>query len=261
MSIQKSLETLVWLQSRELELRDIGLQMEELARQRAALDAEIQAAEDRVKAAEADLEESRAEGRTMEMDLQVAEEKVSKFKDHVLDVKTNEELWALQKQIDTAQEEASALEEQIIAQMVRGDEVEARIGARRTELAEVTARVDKGRAAADSQEADLVKTRTEVETAITDLRELLPADLLHRYDDIKNIRAGVAVGEVVDEICQGCHVKVRPQLYVETLDLKEIHECENCRRIMFIRETLSIPASVLAPKEASGSATEPEPTP
>jgi len=261
MSIQKSLETLVWLQSRELDLREIGRQMEELARQRAALEAEIRAAEDRVSAAEADLENSRAEGRHMGMDLETAEEKVSKFKDHILDVKTNEELWALQREIDTAKEVAGALEEKIIEQMLRGDEIEASISVRRSELAEVTGRVERGRAAADSQEAVLVQERTEVEAAIADLRELLPADLLHRYDDVKKVRRGVAVAEVIDEICQACHVTVRPQLYVETLDLNEIHGCENCRRIMFIRETLSIPASVLAPRETISAADDPAPAP
>lgn len=261
MSIQKSLETLVWLQSRELELREIGLQLEELARQRAALDAEIAAAEDRVAGAEADLENSRSEGRHMDLDLQTAEEKVSKFKAHLLDVKTNEELWALQRQIDTAQGEVGALEERIIEQLVRGDEVEARISVRRDELAEVTARVDRERAEADSKEAALERERAEVEAAIADLRENVPADLLHRYDDVKKARHGVAVAEVIDEICQACHVGLRPQLYVETLELKEIHGCENCRRIVFVRDTLSIPASVLAPKEPHGAADEPEPTP
>ena len=261
MSVQKSLETLVWLQSRELELREVGLQTDELARERAALDAEISAAEDRVQAAETDLENSRAEGRHMELGLQTAEEKLSKFKDHIHDVKTNEELWALQREIDTAQGEVSAVEEKIIEQMVRSDEVEARIGARRSELTEVTGRVERGRAAANSQEAVLAMERTEVEAAISDLREHIPADLLHRYDDVKNARRGVAVAEVIDEICQACHVTVRPQLYVETLELHEIHGCENCRRIMFVRETLSIPDSVLAPKEVSGAANEPDPAP
>ena len=145
--------------------------------------------------------------------------------------------------------------------MVRGDEVEACIGVRSNELAEVTGRVEKGRADADTLEAALLEVRSEVEAAIADLRENVPADLLHRYDDLKKVRLGVAVGEVVDEICQGCHVKVRPQLFVETLELKEIHGCENCRRIMFVRETLDIPASVLAPKEPNGAATEPDPAP
>jgi len=267
MSIQKSLETLVWLQSRELELRDIGQQMDELARQRAALDAEIRAAEERVKAAEADLEDSRAEGRHMDLDLQSAEEKVSKFKDQIHAVKTNEELWALQKQIDTAKREVADLEEKILEQLVHADEVEARIGVRRGKLAEVTARVEQGRAAADSEEAGLVQERSEVEAAIADLREQVPDDLLHRYDDVKKARQGVAVAEVIDEICQACHVKLRPQLYVETLDLHEIHGCENCRRIVFVRETLSLPASVLAPKESvlapkelNGSVGEPDST-
>ncbi len=78
---------------------------------------------------------------------------------------------------------------------------------------------------------------------------------------MKKVRRGVAVAEVIDEICQACHVTVRPQLYVETLDLNEIHGCENCRRIMFIRETLSIPASVLAPKESIGAADDPATAP
>jgi NMD protein affecting ribosome stability and mRNA decay len=73
---------------------------------------------------------------------------------------------------------------------------------------------------------------------------------------VKKVRKGVAVAEVIDEICQACHVKLRPQLYVETLNLAEIHVCENCNRIMFVRETLNIPAAVLAEKQTNGSAAQ-----
>lgn len=253
MSVQKSLETLVWLQWRELELHEIGKQMQELAQLRADLEAEIQAAEECVRSAEEDLEDSRAEGRRMELDLQSAEEKVRKFKDHIHDVKTNEELWALQKQIDTAKEAVGGLEEKILEQLESNDEVEARIGVRKRELAEVTEKVESGRTEADERGAELVQQRGEVEAAISELRDQLPADLLRRYEDVKKVRAGVAVAEVVNEICQACHVKLRPQLYVETLDLSEIHGCETCNRILFIRDTLSIPEWVMAEKSAGRS--------
>ena len=79
-----------------------------------------------------------------------------------------------------------------------------------------------------------------------ELRQRISEDLLHRYEDIKKVRGGVAVAEALDETCLACNFTLRPQLYVEVRNVEEVLSCENCRRILFSRQTLEIPESVLA---------------
>ena len=48
-----------------------------------------------------------------------------------------------------------------------------------------------------------------------ELRKKIPAELLRKYEQIKNAGRGVAVVSVWKEVCDGCHMSIPPQLYNE----------------------------------------------
>jgi len=43
----------------------------------------------------------------------------------------------------------------------------------------------------------------------------------------------VALVEAKDQSCQGCHVKLRPQLFTEIITNQNIITCENCNRFLY----------------------------
>jgi predicted nucleic acid-binding Zn-ribbon protein len=58
-------------------------------------------------------------------------------------------------------------------------------------------------------------------------------DLLDIYDRLFKAKAGVAVVGLVDEVCQGCHMKVTKSTVVDTKAEKQVAHCENCGRILY----------------------------
>ena len=48
-----------------------------------------------------------------------------------------------------------------------------------------------------------------------ELKKNIPADILRKYEQIKNAARGVAVVSVWKEVCDGCHMSIPPQLYNE----------------------------------------------
>ncbi len=46
---------------------------------------------------------------------------------------------------------------------------------------------------------------------------------------------GLAVAEVIDEICQGCFLHIPPQLYVEIKLNQTIKYCPQCGRILYYK--------------------------
>ncbi len=61
----------------------------------------------------------------------------------------------------------------------------------------------------------------------------MPEELTQQYQRIASVRNGVALAEAKDQSCQGCHVKLRPQLFTEIRTNQRIITCENCNRFLY----------------------------
>jgi len=251
MSIKNELRNLVALQGRELELLRVAEEIAGIGRTRTAARAEVETAQQQVSEAEKTVEEARAEARRLDVDLKAAEDRVLKFKDHILDVKTNKELWALQEEIGQAESAVGDVQTKILEQLEIADSLEAVIGDRKNELAQVTTRVEAAIAAADRREQELEAERQVAVEAMALVRENVPADLLKKFEDIKRLRGGVAVAEALDETCMVCNTKMRPQLYVEVFHCSDVIQCENCGRIMYLAERLGLQPPPEAATDAS----------
>jgi len=186
------------------------------------------------------VEGARHEAKRLDLDLKTAEEKVSKYKDQMHNVKTNEQLWALQEEIGHAESAVSEVETRILEQLEVADSLTAVIGEKKAEMVGETKRIDAGIAEADRREAELTAGKAEVEAAIAELGTQVPADLRKKYEGIKALRGGIGVAEVLDEVCLVCNTKVRPQHYVNTMNLVELMQCESCKRIIYVAEKLGL---------------------
>ncbi len=240
MSVKEDLKALVQLQGRELEMVRIDDEIAVVAKEREDARSQITTAEAVVTQAEKDASEARAEAKRLDLDLKAAEEKVSKYKDQMHNVKTNEQLWALQEEIGHAEGGVGDVETKILEQLEIADSLDELIGKRKAELTGEKKRIDTLVAEADAREAELTTERQTVEAAVAEYVAQVPDDLLSKYRDIKRLRHGVGVAEVLDEYCLVCHTKVRLQLYVETFNLDVVMRCENCKRIIYVAEPLGL---------------------
>ena len=72
------------------------------------------------------------------------------------------------------------------------------------------------------------------------LLEALPGDLVRRYETIREKRNGIAVISVWKEVCNGCHMNIPPQMYIELQRSQELRTCPNCHRIIYWRNEASV---------------------
>ena len=101
-----------------------------------ALDAKLAAANDAVATAKHRRAENRAARAAVEKDLAMIQSRLSKFRDQLMEVKTNKEYQAIQKEIEVAQHDVRRLEDRILEQMLEADDLaadvkKAEVGARR----------------------------------------------------------------------------------------------------------------------------------
>jgi uncharacterized protein len=167
--------------------------------------------------------------------IKAEEQKIKGSRMRMTRIRKETELLALQHEINMAQETTAQLEEQLLAVMVRIDEVAANLAAARAALDEgekpsAGAAVSR-RAALEEIEREVAVQRKRRDVVMQGMDE----DLRAKYEQILSRRGGMAVVEVRNGTCQGCHMHVPPQLFNEIQKFREVRQCPNCRRILFWR--------------------------
>lgn len=66
--------------------------------------------------------------------------------------------------------------------------------------------------------------------------DIIPADILRRYERVKSRREGLAIVPAVDGRCSGCYMAVPPQLYNVLLRRDSLEICPSCNRYIFYRD-------------------------
>ena len=136
-------------------------------------------------------------------------------KERLLEVKNNKEYQAMLKEIETAE-------------VMRGD-VETEIISILDELENLAVLVKKDQETLDGHRKKYEEEKKLIETDLNSidaefvkceqkregLKDRVPADLLARYEKIKKRNKGVGVISVWKSVCNGCHMNIPPQLYIE----------------------------------------------
>ena len=76
--------------------------------------------------------------------------------------------------------------------------------------------------------ADIERDRTRRQSLI----DTVDAELRRRYEMILSRRGGLAVVPVRDGTCQGCRMRVPPQLYNQIQRNDQIILCPSCQRML-----------------------------
>ena len=129
-----ALQRLVRLQEIESRVAEARRRIADAPIEIASLDARLTASRDAVAAAKQAHSDNQAGRRAIEKDLAVVQQRLSKFKEQLMEVKTNAEYHAMQHQIAAADAEVAKFEEQILVTMLEADEITARVKASETAL-------------------------------------------------------------------------------------------------------------------------------
>ena len=151
-------------------------------------------------------------------------------------VRNEKELQALTHEIETLKETNQRLETELLTNM-EGAEL------RTARIKELTEAVAKGRTDLTAAEKEIAAEVEELKGSIGKHRkarekvaENVDANLLSRYQMIFSRRGGVAVALAKGGTCQGCRMRLPPQLYNEIQKLRQIHFCPNCQRVLYYEE-------------------------
>jgi predicted nucleic acid-binding Zn-ribbon protein len=226
------LEKLISLQRAESELRRVEVELADIPKVRSALEHRLAEEKARLEAARAALEACQKSRRQHEAGLQDLEVKRSKYKGQLMEVKTNKEYTAVLHEIENVEREIRALEDQILLEMERAESLAAEL---KREEGLLKAAEEEGRVEARSLEArahDLEGEAGKLGGERDAIAATIPAEALDLFQRVAR-RRGAAVAEARDGMCQLCHLKLRPQMYVDVKKNEGILQCPACSRILY----------------------------
>jgi predicted nucleic acid-binding Zn-ribbon protein len=238
------LTRLIQLQRLETAVEEARRRLAEHPGRTQALDARLQAAQDEVAGIKARLTAASERRRTEEKEVASVQTRLAKYKDQLLEVKTNREYTAMLHEIETAQNDIRAREDRILDVMMESDELHAAVKKSEADLRTVEKETVAERAVI---ETEMARLQAEIDKTTAE-REQLVAGMDRRVLDIFETtargRKGVAVAEAKGGLCTICHVRLRPQVFNEVRRNESIIQCDSCRRILYFAGTSEAPAPV-----------------
>lgn len=214
------------------------------------LTATVAAVKDRMSA-------SQTARREIEKDLAAVQSRLSKYKEQLMEVKTNKEYHAVQTEIATAEQLVRQQEDRLLERME-----EAEIQAAELKAAEAALKAGQAQGARDRQDLEAERSSADADLAKTaaaraSLTARLSPAALTLFEHVSKHRKGLALSEARNGHCMQCHVRLRPQVYNDVRRNESLIQCESCSRILYF---VAAPASEAQPSGASAPAAPAEPS-
>jgi len=230
--MNSDLAKLIELQKVDAEMARLQAEIAALPKKVAAIEAKLAGSKDRAEKAKAALKADEIARRKHESDIEAQRQKISKYRDQMLSVKTNQEYQALGHEITFAEQNIGKLEDKILETMVDADSKNAELKRAEGDLKAHTSEIEKEKAIATQQTAADEKLMAEAKSQRDQIRGAIDSDTLRHYDRVLKFR-GSAIAEAIDHRCSACQVLLRPQVYNELRSTEKFITCDSCQRILY----------------------------
>jgi len=227
------LQNLIELQQIDTQIAALRAEVAALPKHVAEIEAKLAGSKAKVEATLAAAKADEAARRKHESDIQDQQQKISKYRDQSLNVKTNHEYKALMEEIKFAEAKIAASEDKILEIMVAADSRRESLKQAEAELKADTAENDREKEEARQRTAVDEEALEELTARRNALRTGVSEDALRHYDHVLKLR-GSALSAVHDnEQCGACSVMLRPQVFQEVMTNELFMTCDYCKRILY----------------------------
>jgi len=228
-----NLQTLIQLQDVDLRMAALRAEIAALPKQVAQIEAKLAGSKAKVEAAQAAIKADETARRKHESDIKDQQERISKYRDQSLKVKTNQEYKALLSEINQAEAEIARLEDKVLEIMVAADTRKETLRQAEATLKADTAENEREKEHARQQTAADQKQLAELSDQRQQLRSGVDEEALNHYDRVLKLRGSVMAAVYEDESCSACRVRLRPQVFQDVTTNQQFVTCFYCNRILY----------------------------
>jgi hypothetical protein len=232
--IQDELQKIYELSQIDLQIRDIRQKMGDLPRQfaettRGLKDRERQLLERKEKRAVLDKEKN-----SLELESAVSRDRLTEFNKKMNQIKTNKEYQAALKEVAETRQAQKLMEDRVLQLMTEMEALDKEMSGEETAFDQEKKREEEQRKSLSELEKQVDEDAKSFEEKRRELVRSIESRLLSQYERIRlSLSDPVAVAS--GGTCQGCFMKISPQLYIEIQKYQEVHKCPSCHRILYLQ--------------------------
>ena len=231
--MHQDLQHLIKLQDLDLAAERARRRIAELPAAQQVLEARVAEKSAAVNAVKERIAAGQAARREVEKELAVVQGRLSKYKGQLMEVKTNKEYQAMQKEMAVAEHEVRAHEDTLLEHMEQAETFAAEFKTAESALKAEQAEVGREQKLLDAERGVLEQELAKLSAARGELVGQLSREALMLFERIAHGRKGVAVAEARDGLCTVCHVRLRPQVFNDVRRNDTLTQCDSCTRILY----------------------------
>lgn len=237
-----NLQRLIELQKLDTIIAELDAEIHSLPQRIARIERQLSEHIEAVERDRKNLAENQRSRRKRETEIAALRDKISRYKEQVFDVKTNDQYRALLHEIEFHESQIHKIEEAILVEMIESESLEARLRETEQKLAEERSLAQQEIAAAEQRKREDEEKVNAVRGRRSEMQDSLPPDVYRQYERVARFRKGVAVVAAGNGSCGACHVVLRPQAFNDVKTNEQILTCESCGRILYYEPEPEPPA-------------------
>jgi len=227
------IEQLLIIQDRDQKITKLNSDIERLPLEEQQAKQRLKSVIESVNSAESEIKGNEVEISKIELDIDTRKDSITKLKNQQLETKKNEEFAAMEHSITNYQDEISKLEDSQLELMEKGEELNNSLEEANDIHAKEQKVVDAELAIIKERKIQFSKKIEELKSDREKIASNIDNDLLDQYNRIFKSKKGVAVSELINDICSGCHMKVTPTTAGMVRAEKVVSTCDQCGRILY----------------------------
>ena len=161
-------------------------------------------------------------------------EKLTKFEGRLRDLKTNNEYQASLREIDQAKKRNEEIEDELLALMEQTEAEAARLAEAEALFAEKEKKAEE-----ETKEltANLKKMEKDLSGVLKDRAKkmkVINPEISELYETLKKRIKGLVLTDTNNGACNGCYMRIPPQIINEAMRFEKLYQCPSCNRILKI---------------------------
>jgi uncharacterized protein len=234
--MQEEIRALLILQNRDRRLLAMEKDLEKLPKDQIRAQAKLAGDEANVTKTHQLLQDSELQVKKIELNAETRRTTIKRLKNQQFETRKNEEFVALGHEIVRYEKELDQLETQELEAMEEVDKLRS-IHQEAIAARAITRKiVEEDLISITQRQSQIEADRRDVIAERITLAAKVPDHIIPLYTRLMKTKAGLAVAPMRDGKCEGCHMKLIASTIMKAQAGKEITQCEDCGRILYLDE-------------------------
>lgn len=223
---------LIALQQLDDRLRTLGIEQKKLPQQLQPYEQACVTVRGQLSVVQSAIDQAERQRRTLERELDRDQAQLVKTQSKLHEVKTNKEYSAVLAEIAMGRQRIDTLEDQVLELMEQTEQNRRSLQMHEEHVQQALHELEIQRHKIEQAKQVLAQQITDGDQERQQLAARLDTKLYALYQRLVAQRGGLAVVQLYEGTCGGCHLKIQPQLVSEIRRQEMLITCPHCQRML-----------------------------